>query len=351
MFDELSTVFILGAGASRHYGYPTGVALVDLVVRKATTLSTYYDDSAKNGNLSIPRFLRGRNSPHEAWQSALLECGRLRRGLIEANPLVIDYFLGLNPELQELGKLLIGWVILECTYKAGGDRRREAPHEGDWCRFLTHKLTTKCQNVSDLLRNRVSFVTFNYDLSLEQRLLDGLKHVQYFKDEDIRKFLEGRITHVYGKLGAFRHDQTQWSVQDRIPGGDLMTYQMHFTALLDAIYLASSELRVIDPHSKEAGSNEILIARRKIFDAERVFILGYGFDENNNERLALVETLRNKNKKILFTNYENNNNVNKRISKVLFGGEQEFRGGESIFGNYERSTRDVYEAFARDFDL
>ncbi len=51
MFTE-ETVFILGAGASWHYGYPTGEELISRVQRKANELASLWNDKINGGHLS-----------------------------------------------------------------------------------------------------------------------------------------------------------------------------------------------------------------------------------------------------------------------------------------------------------
>jgi hypothetical protein len=88
-----------------------------------------------------------------------------------------------------------------------------------------------------------------------------------------------------------------------------------------------------------------------------VYILGYGFDRNNSERLGLREGLayeKADNVKVMFTNFNNINRVNKRASRLLFRTARHFSpaGGavEESDGRYERSIRDVYEALELDFE-
>jgi hypothetical protein len=52
------------------------------------------------------------------------------------------------------------------------------------------------------LRNNVSFVTFNYDTSLEYELYRSLRAISQFSEGNvIDKFFEGdRFIHVYGKI-------------------------------------------------------------------------------------------------------------------------------------------------------
>ena len=201
-------------------------------------------------------------------------------------------------------------------------------------------------------------MTFNYDTSLESRLLNGLQHIECFKQADIEKFLSGsRIIHVYGKLTGSRPDGLAWSAETANPHdfnqSNLGNYHTNFAKLLDAIHDASVDLRVIDPHNKGFRCENIQIARMQIGNAKRLFILGYGFDENNNDRLNLSQTIRQQRMRIYFTNFENNRNINKRVSMLIFGNEGSFKTRSDWIehGHYERSVRNVYDAFARDFDL
>src|ERR1700730_4308306 len=174
------TVFILGAGASWHYGYPTGEDLVKKVIEKARTAGEYFKTAPKFSNLQRPQYV-GRDAAEDAsvctqdikaqWEKAWRECEALVSRLRQVNPLVIDYFLGQNPTLQPIGKLMIAWVILECEHLysnlRGNVNRRElllnstnlqdrerAPTldvskcKDNWYRFIIHKLITNCTNSS-----------------------------------------------------------------------------------------------------------------------------------------------------------------------------------------------------------
>jgi hypothetical protein len=360
--EEQSTVFLLGAGASWHYGFPTGETLVKEIGQKGAILARFYQHSFKVGNPQRPKFFGvPKTDVQSQWKTAWERCERLNDALQQANPLVIDYFLGLNPDMQEVGKLLIAWVLLERDARSrrkAGNINRDRPAEDDWCRYVTHQLGVGCTASGDLLKNNVSFVTFNYDMSLEARLSRSLRNVEIFLPSDIEKFLGGnRIIHVYGKLANSQPDAIPWSVEKDDPSsfnefnwGD---YHADFAKLLDAVHDASIDLRVIDPHNKGSDAENIMIAKAQIVRAKRLFILGYGFDENNNLRLDLSGAIRGHKKRVYFTNFENNRNINKRASKVFFGDEDHFRSesGWIEAGLHERSTRSVYDALARDFDL
>jgi hypothetical protein len=104
MFSN-KTVFILGAGASWHYGYPTGEQLVKEVIRRAGLLEDFCRRSAINPiNVHRPKFLeRHLVQPASienivyAWKASEEECRQIAARLRQVDPLVIDYFLGQNP--------------------------------------------------------------------------------------------------------------------------------------------------------------------------------------------------------------------------------------------------------------
>ena len=370
MFKESnSTVFILGAGASWHYGYPTGEELVKKVIRKASIAAGYFEHSLRVRHSQPPDYLAKRPpfdlSWPDRWEKAHNECLKLRAGLEQVKPLVIDYYLGWNSDLQDIGRLLIAWVILECEHESrtGKNINRSQIERvpDDWCRFIIHQLAIHCRESKDLLLNRVSFVTFNYDVSLEHALRNGLKHIQMFDEKEVIKFLDGaRIVHIYGKI---RNDvdtavEIDWNSQNQ----DLNQltqfdhYHTKMKVLIDAVYNASKGLRVIDPHDKGADDAEIVMAQTAIANAQRVFILGYGFDDHNCSRLNLRETLRHtaerSNRRIAFTNYQDINQINKRASNLFYGNPRAFPpGGPAMQDRYEKSTRNTYDALAMDFDL
>jgi hypothetical protein len=298
MFTK-KTVFILGAGASWHYGYPLGEGLVKKVIEKAALAIQFFSISAAVSNSDLPDFIIDTTEPNASlevrWADALRDCQMLRAGLEQVNPLVIDYFLGWNPKLQTIGRLLIAWVILECEYvqlKNEGNANRKqllinSPFyaerikandvelkrfKDDWCRFVIHQLAINGKTSSDIFKNDVRFVTFNYDISLERELHDGLQYIDLFDPADIDDFLDAdRILHVYGKV---REDPfappvpLNWNEQGRDPKGlgrqALKVHLSDYKVFLDRIYAASRGIRVIDPEDKETDKSVIETARKLI---------------------------------------------------------------------------------------
>jgi hypothetical protein len=211
----------------------------------------------------------------------------------------------------------------------------------------------------------VRFITFNYDVSLELALYQGLRHIQRFETRHVNKFLaRDRICHIYGRVRPVppvRVGTPNWDMLQKHPYGlnqdELKRYVVEFPIALDIIYETSRGLRVIDPTDKTTDDDVIESASRAIERAKHVYILGYGFDENNSNRLGLGKSLHydGLSKSVHFTNFGDNNRVNKRASNLFYGSMGQFPPERPLIfphqhGYYERSFRNVYDALERDFE-
>lgn len=373
------TVFILGAGASWHYGYPTGEGLVDEVLAKARIAANYFRDSRQNISYT-PRFVEERIRQNtsirgtEVWDEVWKMCEDFADRLRRVNPPVIDYFLGFNPQHGELGKLLIAWVIMErearfrdqgnAVNRTGSTSSDATRSKDDWHRFLLSRLTSGCRQSEDLLKNNVSFLTFNYDTSLEWNLRNGLGALATFEQKEIDEFMsDERTLHVYGYIAP---DKTIKSpLQARGGGGffkrelDSRSDREEWKALLDTVYEASKGIRTIDPHEKTLDETVLKAAAAKIREAECVYILGFGFDMENCRRLGLNEALKamgaSSPKQVYFTNFGDVTTINKAASRVFSVDLDSAKNGMIRMANplghwsYEKSVRNCYEALSRDF--
>src|SRR5689334_13629230 len=94
-------VFILGAGASMPFGFPSGRQLIDGV---NTTLS--YSTRTGNINNAFVNLLIKRNH-------SLAEIDKFRNELQRSQINSVDAFIEHRPEFMELGKAVIGHVLLK----------------------------------------------------------------------------------------------------------------------------------------------------------------------------------------------------------------------------------------------
>ncbi len=404
---ERPTVFLTGAGASRHYGYPTGEELVTEVRDLANqlegvfkTLSEYQHKPIAKIALDMPQLVGSGPAfyPNEivmkSWMAASEKCRRICENIDTQQPLVIDYFLDQDVDLQKMIKMLIAWVLLrreEDGEKIGvninGNRIRDRSKEEDtaskkdnWIRFIVSTLSSGCKNGKDLLNNKVNFITFNYDLTLESNIKKSLSTNPRFDGGSLEDFFsQDRFLHLYGKLSlergaieshnvSFADFFTKWerTISRVRKSGNVLAPQLDgFISLIDDALSASAGIQTIEPLEKDENSHVFDTAAKIIQHAGVIYILGFGFDKNNTTRLTLASATSNPNQTIMFTNYNDSNKINKKVME-LFGANvdllspnymhwreikinalQVVKSGATI----EKSIRDVYGAFEYDFDI
>lgn len=380
MFD-VPTVFILGAGASWHYGYPTGEDLVIQVIERANALASFFELGARNNSGALPRFVTRsvdttRSIPVSVWTDAAQEARNLAIRLAEVNPTLIDHFLAQNDDLHDVGRFAIALAIFDCERRfseAGGnpnhfvvERTRKgrglatsgidlAYFKDDWLRFVLYQATARCNPSSNLGNNRITFVTFNYDTSLERRLLSGLSNISHFSAEDIDKFMDNsRFLHVYGKLRE--RVGLDWKPLNISLGG---TYDDQFhrdVTALDEAFEASKGIRTIDGDDKLKNEEVLGAAKSAISAAEVVYILGFGFDPQNVERLNLkqLRPQSGRTRRVFLTNYGGLMRVSLASSSALLGSPETLvNNGPLISSSNHRcqmSIKNVYDAFGEDFE-
>lgn len=374
------TAIVTGAGASWHYGYPTGEQLVADVIASTKLFQRYCQTRLEMGVHMdhMPRFVAAKlkHNPHAhrpAWEMTIAECAELINRLNYVAPVVIDYFLGWNEPLHEIGRMMIAGALLrreahgagKNNYNrwllhvesgAGGLHEETFPyyrHNDNWLRYVIHQLLLDCRKSEDLLENKLKFITFNYDRSLERNLRKALQSINFLKQEHIDQFFEERILHMYGALA----EVPQYRVGDfnALRGGfsgSGTLDQIHKLDLLLNDWSAAGEpLGVIDPHTKPGPNSSV--AKTILENSGRMYFLGFGFDKNNLARLHFPSGSSQYNQReIFFTNMGNSLSINKRVSQALsiqIMSQPDNWAGQNTHFICEKSVRDVYGAIELDF--
>ncbi len=165
--------------------------------------------------------------------------------------------------------------------------------QGDWYTYLYRQMIQGLETPKELLRvneNKVSFITFNYDRSLEHFLFTALhgllKNAEIPKEKLSDKLIKIPIVHVYGKIGY-------------------LPWEKHFTSSEDCVPYAADQIPpgniAVKTHGhikliydERKGSPELEKAKELISNADRIFFLGFGYDEMNISILDLPDLLRGK---------------------------------------------------------
>ena len=272
---DIETVFILGAGASNPYGYPTGKGLRDYI---CSTFKSRFHEIIKGGKENITYKIGNLSYNAEDFS----------RNFESSTTPSIDLWLARNPNFSHIGKLAIILSIFDA--ERNSKFRKDVKSDQDWYSHLYHEMTKSLNtpdSYKDFRNNRVTFITFNYDRSLEHFLYESLNNsFRSASGKEILKELnETPIYHVYGKIAD-------------LPGEsdiDIDT-AVHYLKPDEDPYLEFTFTRL-----EELKENiEIAYERRqsddskihdKISSAKRIFFLGFGYASENLEILQKGTTL------------------------------------------------------------
>jgi hypothetical protein len=185
----------------------------------------------------------------------------------------IDEFLERRPEYIEIGKAFIALVL--STYENedtlfSHDGTGNASKGKNWYHYLFQKMTAETDDIS---RNPISFITYNYDRSLEEYLFTALYHRYGLNHARCLGLLgEIEIVHIHGKLGnlIFGGLENNYSPIDN-----------H-----DRLRRASAAISVIHESQKE---HFLLAAQTLLQDADVIAFLGFGYHPTNMKRLRLMD--------------------------------------------------------------
>ncbi len=247
------TTLVLGAGASRAMGFPTGAGLLAAIHDLVTVDRQPFAIQA------------GLFNPDG---TALHEFIDAFRG---SQMYSIDSFLARRPQFSDIGKRAIAAVLLECEKASSLDR---CTHADGWMQYLWNKFGAASWDELDFSCLRV--VTFNYDRSLEHYLLQAIIHSHGVTQKQALWKLQGlKVVHVYGSLSA------------PLPDGDGYLAYGHGTEN-HAPAIVAKHLQVI-PEGRN-DSAVLTLAHQHLLWADKIAFMGFGFDPVNMGRLDSQRT-------------------------------------------------------------
>jgi hypothetical protein len=243
------TVFIVGAGASEPFKFPTGYQLLQNI---------YALTDSNQNDLSI----------YNQCGFSSTEIDRFRQDLIRSQKRSIDAFLEHRPEYIRLGKCLIMQALL-------GHENFDAIYSNpDWYSYIWNMMNCK---FDDFQRNEISFITFNYDRTLEMYLLNCMSSLYNKSESECWEKLKSiPIVHVHGKLGEVKFDNpTEYTDF----GENITSYEK--------LLSASKSIKIV--HEDIDNDKEFEEANNLLRQATLVVLLGFGYDDNNLRRLRISE--------------------------------------------------------------
>ncbi len=283
-------VIIVGAGASKEYGLPTGAELAQSIARIADIRFDDFGTRLSSGDhqiVSTLRFLVESNSTgnrdinpylHAAW--------RIRDNMSLAPS--IDNFLDThrdNSLLVDFGKIAISHAIqmAESGSSLCVDRSQINPTinfrsiKGTWLEQL-FKLLVAQRNFDDFLSalSQITFVSFNYDRCIHQFFYFACTSYFNLDQQSEQKLLSSlKVLYPYGTI-------------DKFNAGGLNT---NFGKVNYHGHLIESS-KQIRTFTEGAESSLIKEIRREIGSSEIVMFLGFGFLQLNMDLLFQNQRFR-----------------------------------------------------------
>ncbi len=250
------TVFVLGAGASAPFGFPSGRALL---LQIAESLDDPVDSDLKKQLLSLG-FLR-----------SLI--GEFQQQLLASMQPSVDAFLEARPEFMEVGKSAIAASLIPCERpNVVLRRRKDAP---SWYEYLFNQM-----RVAKLSQEPppIAFVTFNYDRSLEFFLFTAIRSSLGLPNDDVVPLMATiPVIHVYGDLGPL----------DLLsPSG--RSYSPELSP--PAIRSCAASIRLLP--ELQVDSPALEAARVLIAHVDKLIFIGFGYHPTNVDRLRVNDIFR-----------------------------------------------------------
>lgn len=250
MLNE-GTIFILGAGASVPYGFPSGETLKTLIIEALSDPSETASGThiLENTEFSTEDLIKAaddfRNSGRQSIDAFLSDQNRI--------------------DLRLIGKYAIASILIPFE-------RPESltPNQNDWLRWLIDEVCGD-RGFFDWPLDDIQFWTFNYDRTVEQILFETLR-ARYPgpnhggpTDQAIYNVVESKVYHLHGcleKLGINDIEGRRFE--------PVLPFDEKFRNTAESIWLL---YELSNKHQNWLQRNEVLRAKR------RVIFLGFGYHE------------------------------------------------------------------------
>lgn len=270
MFEK-KTVFVVGAGASKEFGMPTGDELrkniTSLISREAARSNA--PDASEFRAVLMSTIGTG----WESLQAPGIELASALPTFVSIDE-ALHYFSG-NEAIVRIGKLAIAYILLkyerESKIKISAKTGRPSPRDcsDTWlAELLSMALSfAKRESVKSAFEN-IHFINFNYDRIIEQYLMAALSDIAGINSAEAASIATNlNMVRPYGDLGPL-------DIPNR--GGIPFGYHPHQKGGLKNIaegirtYTEQTKDRVIRSHIEQLMG-----------DAELVVFIGFGFHQQN----------------------------------------------------------------------
>ncbi len=267
------TVFILGAGASKPYGFPTGIELnTDIIENYWNNVQNML---AKGGDWAA--MLPDKSAVDEFTER------------LDGHADSIDLLLRLNlkdDQFLRQGKIAIVSSIINAEKGSRfGSQMNPANRTKDWFQAFSKRWLESIKDAGDTtpLFDKIGFITFNYDRSLEyqmhrifdSRFIDNDRNTRIAELQNYEN-----IYHIHGNIAGLPWQKTFGIPVQSYPIGEFY---------LSFVFEAIKGIRII---GESEDKTVIERAQDLLSSAQRIFFLGFGYAQDNLNILNIPKCLQ-----------------------------------------------------------
>jgi hypothetical protein len=302
---------VLGAGASS--GYPLGSDLLGIIAHILTFINKNFVEYQVSENfLPLSKSENVVNEGTKDLKDFLINVKNFAENLKKSCATSIDFFTTriADKKMQIIAKSLIGGVLKQ--YKTD----LNDTWYGDLLPLFFpedvgfKKPEEKLEMIIELTK-KIRIVTFNYDLSLEKFLYEFLKNNVFVSGEELqlesaKRVIFQTINHVYGSiddpfncdfdlieeggvgdLSKFHINYEKTDLERKYPG---LIYKFNQDGLRNVLRDAFENQEVYNKNIKlmeNERRTEIENSEYKLIKCPYLYVLGFGFDPINIERIGM----------------------------------------------------------------
>lgn len=252
----MNVTFVTGAGASKDYGYPLGDDLKNIILQGSRAPGGY-----------IYKGLIAAGNSHDAIADFV-------KSLFRSDYETIDQFIAAHKREIHIQQICKQAIVLSI---ARAENETALFNRGwHWYRRLIDFLRARPTLLS---KQRFSFVTFNYDRSLEHYLHETVSRGGGdFSGSYLSDFFHDNFLHIHGVVGALPWQKRPTDVSAR-----------EYTAPIVGESIKSLAWNIVTPDQESALSSEW---RLRILESEIVAFIGFGFHPRNCRKVLFDELMQ-----------------------------------------------------------
>jgi len=288
------TVLIIGAGSSAEFGLPTGKDIINHIsnpypTRNASAQSTGFRAFGPHFTEFYQHFVGNKSG-----LQGLIQLGQ--NGYHQS----IDLLAVRNPKLLPSAKLLSAWCIVSkmCqptsqftpAYNIGlpanpsySWREKQVGDHLNWVGAIAEKILSAGTIEEDILQNRLSIISFNYDTVFK----DALNHFLR-QDEIFTKLSEECTPEIVNIFGSFSE------IPEKVTSSDIEEF--------------AKQIQFMEEIEKKTNPS-VIRAKELLKGAKKIFLMGFDCHKKNCDLIGLAETSGD----IYAVNYDGNQTLQRKL--------------------------------------